>query len=155
MDWLVVTSPQNFARTQDHNFTVQGFKPRHRGRVASMRPGDRLLYYLTGEGSFAASARVRSECFEDRTRIWTSPGHPDEVYPWRVQLAPDLVVPVECRPQASEWAERLEFVGSWPRAHWRLAFQGMLRAIPRGDFDALRLEFVERLKRGGQEGRPG
>lgn len=138
MHWLVVTSPENFARTSRLGFTVQGFKRRHRRKLGRMAAGDVLAYYLIREGSFAATCRVTSLVFEAHTRIWSSPGHPDEVYPWRVHIEADLLVPEASRPRASELADRLQFVARWPRRHWRLAFQGMLHELPATDGTLIR-----------------
>src|SRR5207302_4214508 len=46
--WMIVSSPDNFKKTREHGFSIQGLKSRHRRRVESMRPGDRMLYYVTG-----------------------------------------------------------------------------------------------------------
>lgn len=154
MDWLVVTSPENFGRTGERGFSVQGFKGRHRGIARGLHAGDRMVYYLTGVGVFAACVRVQSDLFEEHTRIWNSPGHPEETYPWRVHIALDLMPSREVCPAASELVEQFEFVKRWPSQHWRLAFQGMLRSIPASDFDVIRGE-LERRKRKGLEGRPG
>lgn len=155
MDWLVVTSPVNFEVTCGLGLVVQGFKGRHRGKALGIHAGDRLVYYLTGVGVFAASAHVKTDCFEEHTRIWNSPGHPEEMYPWRVGLAADLWPPRADCPKAMELVDRLEFVKRWPAAHWRLAFQGMLRGIPQADFDVIRCELASRSPRQGLEGRPG
>lgn len=131
---MVVSSPENFARTAGLGFAFQGLKTRHRKKAMTMAPGDRIVYYITGEAAFAATARVASECFEDRTRIWTAPGKPDEDYPWRVKLCDVICPPAAARVPARELKDRLEFVRKWPPEHWRLAFQGHVHAL--GDRDA-------------------
>ena len=46
--WMVVGSPDNFARTRDLGFSVQGFKSRQRKKVLEqMQPGDNLVYYVS------------------------------------------------------------------------------------------------------------
>ena len=100
--WMVVTSTDNFQRTIDLGFTVQGFKARQRKKVMErMGPGDDLLYYVTGVQVFAATARITSEGFEDHELIWTS--KPGEDYPWRVEVTPDRVL-AEAPPLAPELA---------------------------------------------------
>lgn len=155
MDWLVVTSPENFACTRRLGFSVQGFKARHRQRVLRLSPGDRIAYYLTGKGRIAGCTLVRSACFEERTRIWTSPGHPEEVYPWRVQIGPLVTPPEDECPLAAALVDRLQFVRRWPAAHWRLAFQGMLREIPSADFELIRGTLWSLVQQKGQEGQSG
>jgi hypothetical protein len=154
MDWLVVTSPENFERTRRLGFTVQGFKGRHRSKASRMAPCDTLLYYLIREGTFAATCRVTSTLFEEHTRHWTSPRHPDELYPWRVRIEADVVVSAQARPTARELAAQLQFVKRWPEAHWRLAFQGMLHALPAADGRLIR-ETLLACRKQGLEGHPG
>jgi len=133
MDWLVVTSAENFASTRSLGFTIQGFKSRHKNKVSRMLPGDRLAYYLKGEGTFAATCRVKSTVFEGRTRIWRTPRSEAEIYPWRVQIELDALAPESGRPRAADVVAELQFARKWPREHWRLAFQGMLHALPPSD----------------------
>jgi len=56
--WILVGSPENLEATRAHGFRLQGFKTRHRKKAESMRPGDRLVYYVTGVQGFAATATV-------------------------------------------------------------------------------------------------
>jgi len=55
---MIVSSPDNFRKTRELGFTIQGLKSRHRRRVETMRVGDRMLYYVTGRMAFAASVTV-------------------------------------------------------------------------------------------------
>ena len=119
--WILVGSPENFAATREHAFRIQGFKTRHRKKAEAMRPGDRLVYYLTGVQGFAATATVVSEAFEDHTPIWRSkdPKKAAEDYPWRVQIEPDIVLPPGVVVPAEELAPHLHHVQKWPPVHWR------------------------------------
>jgi len=141
--WLVVSSPGNFETTRSLGFGVQGFKARHERRTAGMRPGDRLLWYLTGLGVFAATATVTSSRFEEHTPIWKSEGRREDDYPWRVRIRPDLVLEPARGLEAAAFREDLRYLRKWPAPHWRLGFQGMLHRWPREDF-----ELVENALRG-------
>jgi hypothetical protein len=139
--WMVVSGPENFVRTRERGFSVQGFKTRQRKKVLDqMRPGDRLVYYVTGQQAFGATATVESEAFEDHELIWRS--KPGEDYPWRVRIAADVVL------DETEWVPSeavgpgLRYVQKWPPEHWKLAFQGNLHLIPDEDFEALRAALV-------------
>ena len=70
--WIIVGSPENFARTAERGFTVQGLKSRHRKKAERMRPGDKIVYYLTGVKALAGIATVTSPYFESHERIWES-----------------------------------------------------------------------------------
>ena len=72
--WILTGSPENFAATRAHEFTVIGLKERRRRQALEMETGDRIVFYLTRVMAFAASARIVGELYEDRTPIW--PGKP-------------------------------------------------------------------------------
>ena len=131
--WCLTTSPDNFAATADRGWKVQGIKSRRRRTAEELEPGDKLVYYLTKHVAFGGIVEVRSRYFEDHELIWTS--KPGEDYPWRVEIAPEVV-----RPDPEEWVpveplrEQLEFPKRWPAEHWRLAFQGNIREWPEHDY---------------------
>jgi hypothetical protein len=145
--WMIVSSPDNFTRTREHAFAIQGIKTRHKNRVASMHPGDRILYYIHGRMAFAATATVTSPMYEDHTPIWRTDRR-EEDYPWRVHIRLDQLL------EESEWvlakhiAYRLEYVKKWPPEHWTLAFQGHLHQLPRADFSLLEDEVLRLIRRG-------
>jgi EVE domain-containing protein len=143
--WMIVTSPENFRKTRELGFTVQGVKRRHRRRMDSVKPGDRVLYYVTGRMAFAATATVTSPVFEDHTPVWRSTRR-EEDYPWRVHIRGDRVLDDTGLIAARDVAFRLEYVRKWPPEHWTLAFQGNLHQLPRTDFQLIEGE-LERLQR--------
>ena len=144
--WMIVTSPDNFTRTREHGFSIQGIKARHKNRVASMHPGDRILYYVTGRMAFSATATVTSPMYEDHTPIWRTDRR-DEDYPWRVHIRLDHRLEEPDWVLAKHIAYRLEYVKKWPPEHWTLAFQGHLHQLPRSDFGMLEDEILRLLRR--------
>jgi len=134
--WMVVSSPDNFRKTREHGFTIQGLKTRHRRRVESMRVGDRLLYYVTGRMGFAATVTIASPMYEDHTPIWKT-ARRDEDYPWRVHIRPDVLLDEADWVPAKELAYRLDYVRKWPPEHWTLAFQGHIHMLNRNDFSVI------------------
>ena len=127
--WILTGSPENFAATRDHGFSLIGMKERRRLQAQQMVPGDRIILYLTRVKAFAASIRLTGELFEDRAPVW--PGKPGaaDPYPWRFPAAPEVVVPEDAWVPAEELAPALEHVRKWPAEHWTLAFQGQLRTV--------------------------
>ena len=144
--WMVVSSPDNFRKTREHGFAIQGLKSRHRRRVETMRVGDRLLYYVTGRMGFAATVTVASPMYEDHTPIWRS-SRRDEDYPWRIHIRPDFVLDEADWVPAKELAYRLDYVRKWPPEHWTLAFQGHIHALPRADFTVIEDEISRSARR--------
>jgi hypothetical protein len=134
---MVVTTPDNYRRTRALRFRVQGVKSRYGPMTARIAPGDRVCWYLVGGGGgFIATATVTSRAFEDRRPIWLSTGRPD-AYPWRFRVARGVTRDIDDAIPAASVVDRLAFVRRWPRAHWRLAFQGNLHEIGRRDFGVI------------------
>ncbi len=131
--WMIVSSLENFRKTQERGFSVQGVKSRHRRRAEMMKPGDRLLFYLTGRMAFTATCTLTSGMFEEHGHIWRT-ARRDEDYPWRVRIRPDVALEEADWLPAKDLAYRLEYVRKWPPEHWTLAFQGHVHQLPQKDF---------------------
>lgn len=137
--WIIVGSTDNFARTRELGFTVQGMKSRHRKKAERMRPGDRIVWYLTGVKAFGGIATITSPYFESHDRIWQSgdPKKETEDYPFRVEINPDVVLDSGEWVPAEPVARAMEYVKKWPSANWTLAFQGNVHSIERADFEVI------------------
>jgi len=85
-----------------------------------------------GEGKVT----ITSPVFLDPRPIWVSTGRSDP-YPWRFRIARGVTRPIANAVPAGALVERLAFTRRWPRAHWRLAFQGNLHEISRRDFGVI------------------
>ena len=144
--WIVVGSPDNFGRSADLGFIVQGFKSRHRKKVERMAPGDKLIFYLTGRKAFAAISTIESAFFESHERVWESgdPKKAAEDYPFRVRTAPDLVLAESDYVPAEALARQMIYAQRWPAEHWTLAFQGNLHAIGDEDYRLIRAALEQR-----------
>jgi predicted RNA-binding protein len=135
--WILTGSPENYAATREHGHRVIGLKERNRNRALEIVPGDRIVLYLTRVMAFAASIRVTGELYEDREKIW--PGKPGKAdsYPWRFETEPELVLPEAEWVRAETLVDELEHIRKWPREHWKLAFQGQMRAVSEHDAEVL------------------
>ena len=138
--WIIVGSPDNFEKTREHGFRLQGMKSRHRRKAEHMAAGDKLVWYITGDQAFAGYATITGGYFEDHESIWSSGKKKDEDYPWRVPVRKEVALPRERWIPAEGLARKLAYVSKWPPEHWRLAFQGNVHEIPEGDFELIRAE---------------
>jgi len=138
--WIIVGSPDNFQRTEDLGFTVQGIKSRHRKKAERMNPGDKIIYYITGKKAFGGIATIASPYFESHERIWQSadPKKDAEDYPFRVKIEPDVILPLDQVIPAEPIARQMTYVSKWPSANWTLAFQGNVHEIGEGDYELIR-----------------
>lgn len=138
--WIVVGSPGNFAKTAELGFTIQGLKSRHRKKAERMKPGDKIVYYITGQKAFAGIATVESPYFESHDAIWISsdPKKAAEDYPFRVKISPDLILGLESATPAEPLARQMVYAAKWPAKNWTLAFQGNVHEIGEGDYQLIR-----------------
>ena len=141
--YIVVGGPENFAKTRDLGFTLHGLKSTRRKMAGGIKPGDRLIFYLTGIKRFGGIARVTSAMFEDHTPIWSNAKKAGEDYPYRVQIEPELILDEADYVDAKPLAERMTYTQKWPRENWTLAFQGNLHLIPQSDYDLIAAELRE------------
>ena len=131
--WILTGSPENHAATRDHDYSVIGLKERNRNRALEIVEGDRIVLYATKVMAFAGRIRVTGELYEERTRIWPGkPGRADE-YPWRFPTAPEIALEPDEWIPAEGLSTELEHIRKWPAEHWKLAFQGQIRAISEHD----------------------
>ncbi len=51
--WIVVGGPEIYETTKEMGFTRHGFKSTRRGMAGRVKPGDRMVFYITGKKKFA------------------------------------------------------------------------------------------------------
>lgn len=141
-NWIAVSGEENFEKTKELKFELQGFKTRQRRKAERMQAGDRLIWYITKEMVFAGYATIMGESFEDHERIWQGK-KAGEDYPWRVPIKPELVLERDKWVDVEGVARKMTYVSKWPPEHWRLAFQGNLHEIPDEDFELIRKALEE------------
>jgi predicted RNA-binding protein len=144
--WIVVGSPENFEIAKGRGFDMFGFKSTRRRETAEMKPGDKLIFYLTGVMKFGGIADIKSEVFEDHTPVFKSEKKPGEDYPFRVKTAPDRILGRGQWLDVKDYATRLEMTRRRGE-HWRLAFQGNLHRISDADYAMLSKDVDEAARK--------
>jgi predicted RNA-binding protein len=132
--WIVVGSEENMRIAEERGWDMFGFKSTRRSEVAGMKPGDRLIFYLTKIMKFGGIAEVVSDYYEDHEKVFRSEKKPKEDYPWRVKIKKVTVLTPEQYLDVREIGPTMDYVKKWPPEHWRLAFQGNLHQIPESDY---------------------
>ncbi len=136
-DWLLVSSPENFEKNRDLDFRQAAMKRRHRRKWERVAPGDRVFLYLTGRKAIGAVLRVTGAPFESHERIWGSPAHPEEDYPWRFPTEPLVTLEADSTVPAEPLAREMAHTKRWPSANWTLAFQGNVHELASADGDLI------------------
>ena len=70
-----------------------------------MKPGDKIVYYLTGRKAFGGIVTIESPYFESHERIWESgdPKKAAEDYPFRVNIVAGYrLAPRGCHPGGAD-----------------------------------------------------
>lgn len=141
--WLLVGTPENYAITRDLGWRLAGVKSRHRKKAERMQPGDTIIFYLTRLKAIGGVVTITSTYVEDTTPIWQSE-KPGELYPFRVQTKPDIILEADEAIPAAELVPALEYTKRWPPEHWTLAFQGNVHILNEHDYAYLREQIAAR-----------
>ena len=101
---------------------ISGFRESRWTTVKTIKPGDRLICYLTGISRFIGMLEVESEPFKDDTPIWS-----DEHFPCRVRVRPLVVLEPEIAVPIHDLRDRLSIFEKLSSPH---AWTGRLRGSP-------------------------
>jgi predicted RNA-binding protein len=144
--WIVVGSVENFEIARQRGFDMFGFKSTRRRESATIQPGDKLIFYLTGVMKFGGVADVTSAVYEDLTPVFKSEKKAAEEYPFRCKTATDRILAPAQWLDVKEYATRLELTRKRGE-HWRLAFQGNLHKISDEDYETISKDVDAALKK--------
>jgi EVE domain len=131
--WMLVSSPENFERARGLGFPLLAMKSRHRKKAERVTPGDRVVYYATGQMAFAGTFTVTEPFGESHEPLFQSKKDGED-YPYRFAVRPEAVLPAGHFVPATALLPALEFVKKWPADHWHLAFQGNVHTLGEADF---------------------
>ena len=156
--WMLVTSPENFQVTRRLGVTVQGFKANLQRKVQRIEPGDRILFYISKDRCFAATATATSKYFDDHKPAWKKEGNAE--FAFRVRIKPEMVLDDSEFMDASQLSPRLDYVRKWAPEDWIMAFaQTNLHLLPKKDFllveEEMRKIKARRPVRSGHPSRSG
>ncbi len=144
--WIVVGSRENFQIATARKFDLFGFKSTRRRESGEMRPGDKLVFYLTGIKKFGGIASVTSAAFEDHKKIFQSEKKPGEDYPFRVKTKAEIVLDESQQLDVPDYVPRLEFTRKGATKSWALFFQGNLHKISETDYKLIEKDMRARSK---------
>jgi hypothetical protein len=145
--WIVVGSPENFELMRERGFDVCGFKSSRRKQASEMKPGDRLVYYLTGVVQFGGIVEVASEMFEDTSDFGLrSKSKPGEEYPFRIKTKPMLIPSPGHYVDVREITDLLEKTRELGPQKLGIAFRGNLHRISDADYQQIERLMQEQAK---------
>ena len=144
--WLVVGSPQNFELLRERGFDLCAFKSSRRKQSSEMQPGDRLVYYLTGDVQFGGIVEVTGEMFEDTSDIsLRSKAEEGEEYPFRIATRPFVIPELGDYIEVREITDLLDKTRKLGPKKLGMAFRGNLHRISDGDYQTIERLLSERV----------
>jgi predicted RNA-binding protein len=147
--WIVVGMPDNYEIAMKRKFDMFGFKSTRRRESGEMRPGDKLVFYLTGVKAFAGIATVTSESYEEHNKVFRSEKKPGEDFPFRVKTKADIALTESQWLSVPDYVPLLEFTRKGAMKSWGMAFQGNLHKISDADY-----KLLERAMRAAAKKKP-
>ena len=139
--WMINCNAENFDVTRQLGFSGQGLKAEYRRKVQRVEPGDRVIFYVTGNRVFTATATVTQGYEEVDSSPWIKEGK--AAWPYRIGIKPDVVLESNQYIDAGLIAYRLEYVRKWAPEDWYMAFQGNLHLLSKSDFFLLEGEMLK------------
>jgi len=129
LTWLAVVNRSNWDRLQADGLRYTAFPACRAATIKLMRVGNRILFYVSGAGRIVASAEIVSRPRRVNL-VW-----PSGVYPYRVDLKPEVVVHVNDGLKLSTQLDQLSFISN--KVQWEGSVRSAVRLLPTLDFDRL------------------
>jgi predicted RNA-binding protein len=120
--WLDLFTGRTWRHFIDDGAEISGFRERRWNTVQKIKPGDKLICYLTGVSRFIGLLEVISEPYKDSTPIWE-----DEVFPCRVRVKPLIKLEPETAIPVHSLKDKLSFFQNLPSPN---AWTGWFRGSP-------------------------
>lgn len=141
--WMLVSSADNFETSRARGFDIAGMKSRHGKKAERVRPGDKVIFYLTGAMAFGGTAEVTGTAGYGEDPIWKS-SRDGEKYPHRFPVRVEVAAEPGEYVKAADLVEAMAHTKKWPAQHWRLAFQGNVHAVPGEDYELIKHSIEKR-----------
>ncbi len=136
--WINVGSPENFEILRKRGFDLSPFKGSREKQSHDMRPGDRIVYYLTKEVLFGGVVEVTGEAYEDTSDIGLrSEGKPGEDYPYRIATKPVVIAKPGNYIDVREITDLLDKTRKFGPKKLGMCFRGNLHRISDEDLKTI------------------
>lgn len=143
--WITVGSPENFEVLRKRKFDVTAFKSSRQKQSSEMQPGDRIVFYLTGQVQFGGVVEVTGEAFEDHTDIGLeSEGKPGEDFPYRIKTKPVVIAKPGNEVDVREITDLLDKTRKFGPKKLGMCFRGNLHKISDADLEVIEGLLAER-----------
>jgi hypothetical protein len=131
--YMIVTNEIDYEWDIENQFLCAGFPERNKNSLLQMKPGDKIIYYVTKHSKFMAVVEVVGEYFYSEDPIW------DDLYdlwPHRIPTKPILFID-NCDNGVfikDIWDE-LGFIKN--KVKWGSQVQGSFKKLSENDFNVI------------------
>jgi hypothetical protein len=138
--FLGVFTVESWREFKRHGGQVMGFTDKKAAAAARLRPGDRILCYLSKVSAFIGVMEVAGPSYLDATPIWS-----DGLYPVRLPVRIEVELPLFNAVPIRSLAERLSFMrGREGGSGWTIYVRSSPRGWSSADGEAVRDELLSR-----------
>ena len=139
--YMIVTNEIDYEWDIDNKFQCAGFPERNKKSIKQMKPGDKIIYYVTKISKFMAAVEVSGPYFYSEKEIWDDPY---DLWPHRIKTKPICYLenPDEGIYIKDIWDD-LEFIKN--KVRWGSQVQGSFRSLSEHDYNVI----IEAIKKRG------
>ena len=83
--YMIITNKWDYVIDLENKFNIAGFPDRQKRQVEQMKPGDKIVYYVTKESKFCAISEVTGKYFYSTDQVWDDFYN---LYPCRINTKP-------------------------------------------------------------------
>jgi predicted RNA-binding protein len=131
--WLDLFTAKTWQEFLDHGASISGFREGRWKTVQKIKPGDRLLCYITGISRFIGILEVTSEAFQDKSKIWA-----DAEFPCRLKVKPIVTLALDTAIPVTSMRDQLSiFKNLKSPTAWSGSFRGSPARWKSEDGDAI------------------
>lgn len=131
--YLIITNKSDYMADIRNRFSCAGFPERNEKRVKKMKPGDKIVYYVTKESRFCAVVDVVGKYFLSYEKIWT-----DEYDLWEHRIKTKPVVYKKSYREGiyiKDIWDNLDMIAN--KGKWGSQVMGSFRELTDNDFDVI------------------
>lgn len=128
--YMIITNEIDYEWDIDNAFKCAGFPKRNANAAKNMKPGDKIVYYVTKVSKFMAVVEVIGDYFYSEEPIWDDPY---DLWPHRVKTRPVCYIDdTKDGIFIKDIWDSLEFIKN--KVKWGSQVQGSFRVINEHDF---------------------
>lgn len=135
--WMLVGTRENYEIMSKDGFKICAMKSKRKNYALQVKPGDKVVFYLTKIQAFAGAAEFVSTYIEDHSPLFVSEKKGED-YPWRFKIKPILMLDQNDAIPAENFKDKLKYLKKWPAKYWKLGFQGNVHEIPKEDYETIK-----------------